>query len=103
MRFRFIILSLIVVSILGFSMSQSEVSLLKYQLQMPSIVGSGIGFRMIGTLEEGGFGLVWKLDKKVVLFTGQVLGFNSFFSKWVETGVAEWSKLYFDVFLLLRF
>lgn len=103
MRMRSIIMILLVISICGFCMTQSELSVLKYQLQMPSIVGNAAGFRMVGTLNEGAFGLVWKVDKKLGMFTGQVLAFNSVFAKWLETGEFEWQKVYFDVYLLLRF
>lgn len=103
MRFRMIVLIGLLFSIVGVCMTQSELSVLRYQLQMPSIVGSAFGFRMVGTLNEGAFGLVWKVDKKLGLFTGQVLAFNSVFAKWLETGEFEWQKVYFDVYLLLRF
>jgi len=84
-------------------MTQSELSVLRYQLQMPTIVGNALGFRLVGTLNEGACGLVWKLDNKMGLFTGQVLACNSVISKWLDTGVFEWDKVYFDVYLLLRF
>lgn len=104
MRYRVIVLiGLVVVSILGFSMTQAEVSVLKYQLQMPSIVGNALGFRLIGSMDDGAFGLVWKNDNKSFMCTGQILAYNSVFSKWLETGVWEWSKVFFDVFLLVRF
>jgi len=70
---------------------------------MPSIVGNALGFRVVGTLDEGAFGLVWKLDNKTCMFTGQVLAFNSVLAKWLDTGVFGWDKVYFDVYLLLRF
>lgn len=104
MRYSVIVLiCLVVVSIVGFSMTQAEVSVLKYQLQMPSILGNAVGFRILGSMDDGAFGLVWKTDTKSVMFTGQVLAYNSVFSKFLETGVFEWSKVYFDIFLLLRF
>lgn len=103
MRFRVIILSLLVISIFAFSLSQGEVSILKYQLQMPNVSGNAFGLRMVGTLQYGAFGLVWKYENKSCMFTGQVLTFNSVFQKWLETGVFEWSNVYFDIFLLLRF
>jgi len=103
MRLRVIILCLLVISIFGFSLTQSELSVLRYQLQMPTIVGNALGLRVVGTLDEGAFGLVWKLDNKTGMFTGQVLAFNSVLAKWLDTGVFEWDKVYFDVYLLLRF
>ena len=103
MRLRIIVLIGLVVSILGFSLTQSELSVLRYQLQMPNIVGNALGFRVVGTVDEGACGLVWKVDNKTGMFTGQVLAFNSVFGKWIETGVFEWQKVYFDVYLLLRF
>ncbi len=103
MRLRLMIVSLLVICILGFSLTQSELSVLRYQLQMPTIVGNALGFRVVGTVDEGAFGLVWKVDNKTGMFTGQVLAFNSVFGKWLETGVFEWQKVYFDVYLLLRF
>lgn len=103
MRFSWIILGLLVLSVLGFSMTQAEVSVLKYQLQMPAIIGNAVGFRILGSMDDGAFGLVWKTENKSVMFTGQVLAYNSVLSKWLETGVFEWSKVYFDIFLLLRF
>lgn len=103
MKYRLIIFSLLLFSIFGVAMTQSELSVLKYQLQMPSIVGSALGFRMVGTVNEGAFGLVWKIDKKIGMFTGQVLGFNSVLDEWLKTGVFEWSRVYFDIYLLVRF
>jgi len=103
MRLRVIIMSLLLVSIFGVAMTQSELSVLRYQLQMPTIVGNALGFRVVGTLNEGAFGLVWKLDNKTGMFTGQVLAYNSVISKWLDTGVFEWEKVYFDVYLLVRF
>lgn len=103
MRFRVIVLCLLVISIFGFSLTQTEVSVLRYQLQMPSIVGNAVGFRIIGSVDDGAFGVVWKVDKKFGMFTGQVLGMNSVVSEFIDTGVIEWSKVYFDIFLLLRF
>ena len=103
MRMRFIIMILLVLSIGAFALTQSELSVLKYQLQMPSIMGNAAGFRLVGTLDEGACGAVWKVDNKVGMFTGQVLCFNSVFAKWLETGVFEWQKVYFDIYLLLRF
>ena len=103
MRLRVIILCLLVISIFGFSLTQSELSVLRYQLQMPTIVGNALGFRVVGTLDEGACGLVWKLDNKMGMFTGQVLAYNSVISKWLDTGVFEWEKVYFDVYLLVRF
>jgi len=103
MRYRVIILVLVVICICGFSMTQSELSVLRYQLQMPTIVGNALGFRLVGTLNEGACGLVWKLDNRMGLFTGQVLAYNSVISKWLDTGVFEWEKVYFDVYLLVRF
>ncbi len=103
MRLRLIIVSLLVICICGFSLTQSELSVLRYQLQMPTIVGNALGFRVVGTVDEGAFGLVWKYDDKRGMFTGQVLAFNSVFGKWLETGVFEWQKVYFDVYLLVRF
>lgn len=100
---RLIVFFVVLISVVGFSLTQSEVSVLKYQLQMPSLIGNTIGMRFIGTLREGAFGLVWKWESKLGMFTGQVLGFNSVFAKWMETGVFEWSGVYFDIFLLLRF
>jgi len=88
---------------MGFSLTQTEVSILRYQLQMPPIVGNAVGFRVIGTVNDGAFGLVWKIDKKFGIFTGQILGMNSVVSEFIDTGVIEWSKVYFDIFLLLRF
>jgi len=103
MVFRLIVFSLLVISIFGFSLTNSEVSMLKYQLQMPSLVGNAFGFRMVGTLEQGAFGVVWKVENKMGIFTGQVLSFSSVISKFMETGMIEWSRIYVDVFLLLRF
>ena len=103
MRKCLIIMILLVFSICGFCLTQSELSVLRYQLQMPTIIGNALGFRVVGTLDEGALGLVWKVDKKLGLFTGQVLSFNSVFAKWLETGVFEWQKVYFDIYLLLRF
>ncbi len=103
MRYRVFILVLVIIGICGFCLTQSELSVLRYQLQMPTIAGNAAGFRMVGTIDEGAFGAVWKLDRKLGLFTGQVLAFNSVLSKWLETGVFEWSKVYFDIYLLLRF
>ena len=103
MRLRLIILSLVVISVCGFCLTQTEISVLKYQLQMPSIIGNAVGFRMMGNMEDGAFGLVWRVDNRIGLFTGQVLGFNSVFSEWLETGVFQWDRVYFDIFLLLRF
>lgn len=103
MKYRLIIFSLLLFSIFGVAMTQSELSVLRYQLQMPSIVGSALGFRMVGTLNEGAFGVVWKVESKAVMFTGQVLSFNSVLSTWLDTGVFEWSKIYGDIYLLLRF
>lgn len=103
MRFRLIVIILVVVSILGFSMTQSELSVLRYQLQMPSIVGNAVGFRIVGNFDDGAFGLVWKCENKSVMFTGQLLAYNSVFPQWLNTGGFEWSKVYFDIFLLLRF
>ena len=102
MRYRVIVFVLLVISICGFSLTQSELSVLRYQLQMPNIIGNAMGFRVVGTLDEGAFGLVWKYDNKIGMFTGQVLSFTSAISKWLETGVFEWSKVYFDIYLLLR-
>ena len=103
MRCRVIIFVLLVISICGFSLTQTEVSVLRYQLQMPSIVGNAVGFRIIGSVDDGAFGIVWKVDKKFGMFTGQILGMNSVVSEFIDTGVIEWSKVYFDIFLLLRF
>lgn len=104
MRYRVIIISLVVLSICAFAgLTQSELSVLRYQLQMPSIIGNAAGFRIVGTVDEGAFGLVWKYDSKTGIFTGQVLGFNSMLWKWLETGVFQWEKVYFDIYLLLRF
>jgi len=103
MRFRWLIVFGLIISIFGFSLTQTEISVLRYQLQMPSIVGNAVGFRVIGTFDDGAFGVVWKIDKKLVMFTGQVLGMNSVISEFIDTGVFEWSKVYFDIFLLLRF
>ena len=103
MRVRVIIFVLVVISVMGFSLTQTEVSILRYQLQMPPIVGNAVGFRVIGTVNDGAFGLVWKIDKKFGIFTGQILGMNSVVSEFIDTGVIEWSKVYFDIFLLLRF
>ena len=103
MRLRVIIFVLLVIGICGYSLTQSEINVLRYQLQMPTIVGNAVGFRMIGSADEGAFGIVWKVDKKWCMFTGQVLGMNSVFSKYIDTGVLEWQKVYFDMFLLLRF
>lgn len=103
MMYRVIVLICLIVSIFTFSMTQAEVSVLKYQLQMPSIIGNAVGFRVLGNIDDGAFGLVWKVDNKLGMFTGQVLAYNSVFSEWLETGVFEWSKVYFDMFLLLRF
>ncbi len=103
MRYRVIIFSLLVLSICGFCLTQAELTVLRYQLQMPPIIGNAFGFRIVGTLNEGAFGLVWKLDNKLGMFTGQVLAFNSVLSKWIETGVFEWKKVYCDIYLLLRF
>jgi len=103
MRYRVIILVLVVICICGFSMTQAELSVLRYQLQMPTIVGNALGFRVVGSLNDGAFGLVWKLDNRMGLFTGQVLAYNSVISKWLDTGVFEWEKVYFDIYLLLRF
>ena len=100
---RVIILILLVLSVVGFSLTQSELSVLRYQLQMPSLVGNAFGFRLVGTLQEGAFGIVWKWESKVGMFTGQILSFNSVLSKWIEGGVFEWSRVYFDIFLLFRF
>lgn len=102
MRLMVSIFILLVIS-MGFSMTQAEVSVLKYQLQMPAIIGNAVGFRILGSMDDGAFGLVWKTENKSVMFTGQVLAYNSVFSEWLETGVFQWSKVYFDVFLLLRF
>lgn len=102
MRLRVIVMIWLVVSIFGFSMTQAEVSVLRYQLQMPSIVGNALGFRIVGTLDEGAFGVVWKLDNNLGMFSGQVLAFNSVLSTWLETGVFDWQKVYFDIYLLLR-
>jgi len=88
---------------MGFSLTQTEVSILRYQLQMPPIIGNAVGFRVIGSVNDGAFGLVWKIDKKFGMFTGQILGMNSVVSEFIDTGVIEWSKVYFDIFLLLRF
>ena len=103
MRIRAIVFVLLVISICGFSLTQSELSVLRYQLQMPTIVGNALGFRIVGTVDEGACGLVWKIDNRTGMFTGQVLAFNSVFGKWIDTGVFEWQKVYFDVYLLLRF
>ena len=103
MRLRVIIFVLVVISVMGFSLTQTELSVLRYQLQMPSIVGNAVGFRVIGSVDDGAFGLVWKIDKRFGMFTGQVLGMNSVVSEFIDTGVIEWSKVYFDIFLLLRF
>jgi len=103
MMYRVIVLICLIVSIFTFAMTQSEVSVLKYQLQMPSIVGNALGFRMLGSIDDGAFGLVWKVENKAGMFTGQVLAYNSVLSKWLETGVLQWEKVYFDIFLLLRF
>lgn len=103
MRYRVIIFVLLVIAIFGFSLNQTEISVLKYQLQMPAIVGNALGFRIVGSVDDGAFGLVWKVDKKWGMFTGQILGMSSIVSQYIETGVIEWSKVYFDMFLLLRF
>jgi len=104
MRYRVIIISLVVLSICAFAgLTQSELSVLRYQLQMPSIIGNAAGFRIVGTLDEGACGAVWKIDNKVGMFTGQVLCFNSVIGKWLETGVFQWEKVYFDIYLLVRF
>ncbi len=103
MRVRVIIFVLVVISVMGFSLTQTEVSILRYQLQMPPIIGNAVGFRVIGSVNDGAFGLVWKIDKKFGMFTGQILGMNSVVSEFIDTGVIEWSKVYFDIFLLLRF
>ena len=103
MRYRVIIFVLLVIAIFGFSLSQTEISVLKYQLQMPAIVGNALGFRIVGSVDDGAFGLVWKVDQKWGMFTGQILGMSSIVSQYIETGVIEWSKVYFDMFLLLRF
>lgn len=103
MMYRVIVLICLIVSIFTFSMTQAEVSVLKYQLQMPAISGNAVGVRILGSMDDGAFGLVWKTENKSVMFTGQVLAYNSVFAKWLETGVFEWDKVYFDVFLLLRF
>jgi len=103
MRFRVIIFVLLVIGICGFSLTQTEVSVLRYQLQMPSIVGNAVGFRIIGSVDDGAFGIVWKVDNKFGMCTGQILGMNSVVSEFIETGVIEWSKVYFDIFLLVRF
>lgn len=103
MRLRMIVISLLVICICGFCLTQPEVSVLRYQLQMPSIVGNAVGFRMIGSVDDGAFGIVWKVDTKSCMFTGQILGMNSVVSEFIDTGVVEWSKVYFDIFLLLRF
>jgi len=103
MRFRWLIVFGLIISIFGFSLTQTELTVLRYQLQMPAIAGNAVGFRVIGSVNDGAFGLVWRLDNKIGLFTGQVLGMNSVISEYIETGVFEWSKVYFDIFLLLRF
>lgn len=105
MRVKIIVLVALVfcMSMTCFALSQTELNVLRYQLQMPTVTGNAIGFRTIGTLEEGAFGLVWRLDNRSGLFTGQVLAFNKVLEKWVSSGVFEWSSVYFDVFLLLRF
>jgi hypothetical protein len=103
MWFRLFIVSLLVFSIFAFSFTQSELTMLRYQLQMPPVVGNSFGLRTVGTLDEGAFGLVWKYDTNFSMFSGQILAFNSVFSNWLETGVFEWQKLYFDIFLLFRF
>ena len=103
MRLKVIIFVLVVISVMGFSLTQTEVSILRYQLQMPPIIGNAVGFRVIGSVNDGAFGLVWKIDKKFGMFTGQILGMNSVVSEFIDTGVIEWSKVYFDIFLLLRF
>ena len=103
MRLRVIIMSLLLVSIFGVAMTQAELSVLRYQLQMPTIVGNALGFRVVGSLNDGAFGLVWKVDNKMGMFTGQVLACNSVISKWLDAGVFEWEKVYFDIYLLLRF
>ena len=96
------IIVILLVAVLGLSFSQTELSVLKYQLQMPAIVGNAAGFRLVGTLQEGAFGIVFKYDKGVMI-TGQVLGYNSVIGKWLETGVIEWRKIYFDIFFIFRF
>jgi hypothetical protein len=102
--FRLIVLSLLVFSaVFVFSLTNSELSILRYQLQMPSLVGNALGFRTVGSFEEGAFGLVWRVSNDAVMLTGQVLAFNSVFLNLFEMGEFEWSRVYFDVFLLFRF
>ncbi|MDM7320294.1 MAG: hypothetical protein P3W91_001030 [Fervidobacterium sp.] len=100
---KWIIVWFLIVGVLGLCFTQSEVSMLRYQLQMPTVSGNAMGFRLVGTLKEGGVGMVWKVENKIGLFTGQILAYNSVLYNWLETGVFDWAKVYFDVFLLLRF
>jgi hypothetical protein len=98
---KLIVVLLVVFSIVVFGgLSQTEVNILRYQLNMPSVAGNAIGFRVIGSGFDGAFGLVWRWSTNEILFTGQVLG-------WVgdlfRGDIPWWDRVYYDIFWLLRF
>jgi len=38
-------------------LSQTEISILKYQLQMPQVIGNAVGFRLLGSGINGAVGM----------------------------------------------
>lgn len=96
-----VVVMILWVFVLGFGeLSQTEVNILKYQLNMPPISGNAVGFRLLGSGLNGAFGMVWRVEKWGMLFTGQVMGFAS---DLFAGGGVRWERLYYDIYLLWRF